>query len=219
MGELKSTEIIQYIDNPEPIIIEIGAYRGDDTCNFVKFINGKIIAVEPDPRNIPHLKELQKNNKNLTIYENAIFDKNDEIMEFYLSELDVNSDQATFSNSLLKPKLHIQKHPRILFKHKCMVKTITLDTIYENNKLNIIDFIWADVQGAEKFLINGGINTLKHTKYFYTEYCVSELYENSTKLQTIIEMLPFMSIVDLPKSNKCDNEKDAEDILFKNNLL
>jgi len=207
MGELKSTEIVKYIDNPTPIIIEVGAYRGDDTSEFVK--HGNVISVEPDPRNIPYLKQLQQNHENLTIFENAVSDKDDEMVEFHMSELRENSDHANFSSSIMKPKLHLSQHPRILFNKKCQVKTITLDTLYKVNNLNIIDFIWADVQGAEHLLIKGGINALKNTRYFYTEYSNEEIFENEQNLETIKNMIPFMSIVEDFDSN----------VLFKNNLL
>jgi FkbM family methyltransferase len=209
MGELKSTEILKYIDTMDPVIIEIGAYRGDDTCNFVRFFEGKVFVVEPDPRNIPYLKNLQSQHSNLTIFENAVSDKDDQLVEFYMSELRENSDHANFSSSIMKPKLHLVQHPRILFNKKCMVKTITLDTIYKLNNIKTVDFIWADVQGAEHLLIKGGINALKNTKYFYTEYSNEEIFENEQTLETIKNMVPFMSIVEDFDSN----------VLFKNNLL
>ncbi|MEN9248224.1 MAG: hypothetical protein Q6L50_08560 [Gloeomargarita sp. GMQP_bins_120] len=37
------------------------------------------------------------------------------------------------------------------------------------------DFIWADVQGAEVDLIQGGLQALANTRYFYTEYANTEL--------------------------------------------
>ena len=38
-----------------------------------------------------------------------------------------------------------------------------------------IDLIWADVQGAEADLIEGGTEALRRTRYFYTEYNNQEL--------------------------------------------
>jgi hypothetical protein len=53
----------------------------------------------------------------------------------------------------------------------------------EENDISFIDFIWADVQGAEEDLILGGLDTLrKRTKYLFTEYNNSEMYEGQINL-------------------------------------
>jgi hypothetical protein len=118
-------------------------------------------------------------------------------------------DQANFSSSIMKPKLHLSQHPRILFNKMCKVPTISLDKLYNDMDLNIVDFIWADVQGAEHLMIKGGLNALKNTKYLYTEYSNEEIFENEANLGQLQEMLPFMSVVQDYNNN----------VLFKNNLL
>ena len=209
MGDLESNQVIKYIDSSSPLIIEIGAYRGDDTAILLEINNSTIISVEPDPRNIPHLKGLQNRFSNLRIIERAVSDKDDDNVTFYMSQLREDADQANFSSSILKPKLHLDQNPRIIFNQRCDVKTITLDTIHKDNNYPVIDFIWADVQGAEHLMIKGGLNALKSTKYLYTEYSNEEIYENEVNLEAIINMLPFMTIV-----------KDyGTNILFKNTLL
>ena len=66
-----------------------------------------------------------------------------------------------------------------------------MDTWYEDQDLDIVDFIWADVQGAEEELILGAKHILSRTKYFYTEYSNEELYKNQINKKTILEMLPW----------------------------
>jgi len=58
-----------------------------------------------------------------------------------------------------------------------------------------VDFIWADVQGAEENLINGAKDTLKNTRYFYTEYSDEELYRGQINKSRILRMIPGFSIV------------------------
>jgi hypothetical protein len=58
-----------------------------------------------------------------------------------------------------------------------------------------IDFIWADVQGAEVDLINGGRATLSNTRYFYTEYSNRELYAGHIDLKTLLKSLPEFEVV------------------------
>jgi 2-O-methyltransferase len=62
-----------------------------------------------------------------------------------------------------------------------------------------VDFIWADVQGAEGDLIAGATNVLSNTKYFYTEYGTSEWYEGQAPLGDICNSLFDLGHVMLQK--------------------
>ena len=70
-----------------------------------------------------------------------------------------------------------------------------LDTWTAENGLEAVDFIWADVQGAEGDLIAGARQTLARTRYFYTEYSNEEWYQGQPSLADIIEMLSGFDIV------------------------
>lgn len=67
---------------------------------------------------------------------------------------------------------------------------MTLDSWAEQNNVNSVDFIWADVQGAEADLISGAHNVLKNTKYLYTEYSNDEQYDGQINLGDMLKMLP-----------------------------
>jgi hypothetical protein len=73
----------------------------------------------------------------------------------------------------------------------------------------LIDFIWADVQGAEGDVIRGGLATFQRTRYFYTEYIDEELYEGQITLDRMIELLPRWTIV----------ERWSDDVLLRNTDL
>ena len=77
------------------------------------------------------------------------------------------------------------------FNNPIEVPSIKLDTWFESQSdINFIDFIWADVNGGEKELILGGLNTLKnHVGYLYTEYSNNELMEGQPTLNEILDML------------------------------
>ena len=70
---------------------------------------------------------------------------------------------------------------------------MTLDSYAKN--LGRIDFIWADVQGAERKMIQGGLQTLSRTEWLYTEYSDVELYEGQPSLSEILVMLPDWRVV------------------------
>ena len=74
--------------------------------------------------------------------------------------------QSSIKRSVSKP----EDVPWLLFERDVEVETVKLDSFIKRNGISFIDFIWSDVQGAEKDLIEGAVNTLKITKYFYCEY-------------------------------------------------
>ena len=76
-------------------------------------------------------------------------------------------------------------------KDEIEVDCVSLDSYVEENKIEIIDFIWADVQGAEDYLILGGKKSFSEkVRYFYTEYSSKDkYYENSPDKDQIKNLL------------------------------
>ena len=95
-----------------------------------------------------------------------------------------------YSGSIKKPKKHIETWPFIKFDQQIEVNSTKLDTFCEINNIEYIDFIWADVQGAEEDLILSGKNSfVKNVKYFYTEYSNEEYYAQQANLSKILSLL------------------------------
>lgn len=193
--------IYSLINNKKEIIIlDIGAYNGKDTRKFLNlFKNSKVYSFEPDIRCIRKFKRRIRD-KRCKLFEIAISDK-DGVTDFYLSDGKDMLGGRDGSSSIKKPKEHLIERPEITFNKKIKIRTKKLDTWAKENNITHVDFIWADVQGAERELINGGIETLKKTKYFYTEFDNKELYENQPNLKEICKMLPMFEIVGIFEGN------------------
>jgi hypothetical protein len=71
----------------------------------------------------------------------------------------------------------------------------TLDTAVAELGIECIDFLWADVQGAEADLIRGAATALSRTRYIHTEYSNVELYEGQPGLVALLEMLPQFRVL------------------------
>ncbi len=114
------------------------------------------------------------------------------------------------SSSIRKPaKVNTSEGwPDMTFE-ETTVRCYKFDTYYNEVKPGIIDFIWADVQGAEVDLIDGGQEALSRTRYFYTEYSNDELYQGEIGLEEIMKKLPGWSLV----------EDYGGDVLLKNDNL
>ena len=209
--------IVETISNP--VIFEFGTCDGRHTnimCSVLKQMNKKFKyhAFEGDARIIPnfwgnnalHTKEIKMNQA-------AIGATDDEVI-FNLSG-GIESREGHFkqefygSSSIKTPKKTSEYWPDMTFIES-KVKSYKFDTYYNQENPGIIDFIWCDIQGAEKELIEGGQYAFSKTRYLYTEYNQGDSYEGEISLDEIIKMLPGKwSII----------EDYGHDVLLKNEAL
>lgn len=85
------------------------------------------------------------------------------------------------SNSLLKPKLHIEYYPDIVFNDSEIVDVKRLDEFNISN----CNLLVLDTQGTELEVLKGATETLKHIDYIYTEVNREELYENCAMVEDL----------------------------------
>lgn len=91
------------------------------------------------------------------------------------------------SNSLLKPDLHLNQHPEIIFDDAEVVKVVTLDSLpFEKEKY---DMLVMDVQGAEGMVLAGASETLKHIDIIYTEVNRGQTYEGNMEIEEMDKLL------------------------------
>lgn len=171
-------EIKQYIqqNTKDPVIVEAGSCEGYDTLEFSDmFPNGKIYSLEPVFSLYQSAQEKVKNRKNVFMYNMALAENTGEMDMVIADRFGV----PWGSNSLLSPKLHLENNPDITFKNKTKVKTIKLDDFIEQQTINHIDLMWLDMQGYEPIVLMASPNSLKITKYIYSEINLIENYENN----------------------------------------
>ena len=119
-----------------------------------------------------------------------------------IGEKDRGIKEWSASSSINKPKNHLNMTMRgdeqiVEFDESIDVDSIKLDTWFsQQSDIDIIDFVWADVNGGEREMITGGINTFKNNvQYLYTEYSDNELMEGQPNLNDIMEMLEVFELV------------------------
>ncbi len=168
--------------------LELGAHCGTDTEWMSALPDVFIHAFEPDPRN------QQSPKPNVSVRRAAISDR-DGRAPFILSK-EAWGQEWTHSSSIKLPKNHLSRYP-VTFGETIEVDTITLDTCCHQQRISVIDFIWADIQGAEGEMIRGGKQTLARTRYLYTEYSDGELYEGQITLRDILDLLPEFRVLEL----------------------
>jgi len=187
-----------------PVILDIGANDGGTSFVFHQtFPEAQIFSFEPDKRALERFKNRLISNppfaQHCRVFTDAVSDTDGELT-FYASggrnpESNFHEGEWDLSGSICKPKEHLKDNPWCTFDKKITIESCRLDSWSQQFANGLIDLIWADVQGAEGKLIEGGRETLSRTRFFYTEYYNHEVFEGQLNLQQILELLPDFEVL------------------------
>lgn len=166
-------------DVRDPVVVELGAHTGEDGEIFERCCmpGAKLthVMVEPDPRNCEQILKRHRPAADWRLWQGAVADTHG-LREFHTCWNTRDTSRA--SGSLLAPTAHLIHFPFIKFESTINVPCFTLDRIYEVERITKIDLLYVDVQGAERLVIAGGQNALRHTRYAFMEAEPEvELYE------------------------------------------
>lgn len=191
-GEIRGWVEQRFAAPGAKVFLELGAHQGTDTAWLARIPGVTLHAFEPDPRNHPPAAA------NVIVNRLAICDQ-DGRRPFVLSAQGWGREW-TYSSSLKQPKNHLLRYP-VTFGDAIEVETIRLDSYCRRNAPGVVDFIWADIQGAEAEMVQGGLETLARTRYLYTEYSDCELYEGQATLPELLAMLPGFRVLEVWDEN------------------
>jgi FkbM family methyltransferase len=167
-------------------ILEAGTSDGTDTVEFVEIVkDGTVYAFEPIESLYNITKEKIKHHSNIK-YFNAALSTRDGKEQMHVS---LNGGQPWGSSSLLEPKEHLNVYQGITFDETVEVDAINLDKFLQDNNIDIIDFMWLDLQGYEPILLHSSPVTLSRTKYLYTEVALIETYKDTVIKSEFISYL------------------------------
>lgn len=92
----------------------------------------------------------------------------------------MTSDPTGLCGSILKPKLHLELSPDVIFSVNEEVEISTMDSeIPEDHSYNFLNM---DTQGYELEVLKGAKRTLEKIEYIYTEVNQDEVYENNAMI-------------------------------------
>ena len=129
---------------------------------------------EPLKKNFEVLKS---NISNFPIFNLALGNETGQIKMFTESK---NNGQ---SSSILKPKIHLNQYPHIVFDGEEVVEIIKLDDFdYDKEKFNFINI---DVQGYELEVFKGAKKVLESIQYILSEVNNAEVYENCVNVSEL----------------------------------
>ncbi len=147
--------------SPQDVVIDAGAFVGDTACYFSRKVgeNGKVFAFEIVPDTVKSARQnmLKNNCLNVEVLQNALSDQKSNFTVI----LNPYSNSAAF----------VADGPISNQETKIAVEAITLDSFVESRNIRV-DFIKADVEGAELRMLQGARKTLSR----FAPVCALSLY-------------------------------------------
>jgi FkbM family methyltransferase len=177
------------------IFYDIGAYCGFYSLLVKKIGYKEIHAFEPVPNAFKCLQKNLSDHKNVFLNPLALFNKTEEI-DFYDGTDTGDAQSSTFDISQRTDKLAAD------FK-KIKVHTVTLDDYCLNHSKPT--FLKIDVEGAESYVIEGGIKLLKEI----TPIIAMEVWRKPLKNESHLEAIEILYKLGY-KSYKINQEGELE---------
>lgn len=198
-GNLAAREIREMLGKDDPVILDVGANCGQATGELLDVMpQATIFAFEPDPRAIADF-QVNIGSPRVQLFPCAVGATNGKVMFHQSSGAEWDPDYGDgswdMSGSIRRPAKHLEVWPWVKFEKQIEVPIVTLDSWAEQHGVSHVDFIWADVQGAESDLIEGASRLLRSTRYLYTEYSNDEWFEGQASLATLAGMLPDFELL------------------------
>lgn len=162
-------------------VIHVGAHWAEEHNDYIKAGIIYKTYIEPCKEAFDIMVRNVSDYLNTVCYNYACGSENTEM------EINVSHNNQGQSNSLLKPLLHLQQHPSVVFTEKELVKVSTLDNLPMDRSL--YDFLVMDCQGYEGEVLKGATKTLEGIKMIYTECNRGQTYENNMEIEEMDEYL------------------------------
>lgn len=183
--------IEQYLRQTDrPIVFELGVCSGNHTQMLLSWCrNVAYFGFEPDPRNIALVTAggIQR----YINFEPAAVGNVTGKVTFHLATKPPDSTGCIGSSSISEftPVL-TQCWPWLKEEGQAEVDCWRLDDYCNVKGIDHIDFLWMDVQGAERLVFEGAQNILKRTGLLWTEYDGGTLYKDSSTVTDILKWFP-----------------------------
>ena len=168
------------------VILDIGSCEGEDSIRYSRrFPSARVFAFEPLPDN-QHLISANLTRfaaTNVELVPLALSDQQGEAT-FHVSsgrprELFCGEEwnYGNKSSSLLPPSGQDPMYGWIEFREKIIVSTDTLESFCRTRRIERVDFIHMDVQGAEHLVLAGAGSMLAQIGTLWMEVSDKELYQ------------------------------------------
>ena len=179
-------------------LVVIGAHSGIHIKNLIsEYTNSKILLVEPVPYNYQILENDYKNNENIFISRNAIFDEAKKDNFYHVKKDSIKKLGKHWASQIGSfDKNHILNHKNKRFDIKdddiqiTEVEFITFQDLVKKYSINSINKLQIDVEGAEYKIMNSiDYNKIKIKNIFFESKHFDGTFTEGEKLKEIKDKL------------------------------
>ena len=179
-------------------LVVIGAHSGIHIKNLIsEYANYKILLVEPVPYNYQILENDYKNNENIFISRNAIFDEAKKDNFYHVKKDSIKKLGKHWASQIGSfDKNHILNHKNKRFDIKdddiqiTEVDFITFQDLVKKYSINSINKLQIDVEGAEYKIMNSiDYNKIKIKNIFFESKHFDGTFTEGEKLNKIKDKL------------------------------
>lgn len=218
-ASLASEKILLSVKNYVPVlntIIDVGANAGQFAIAASKiYSSANIYSFEALPSLLSSLENNTKQVNNIKIFNYALGDVKGEI-EFFQNDY-----------SLASSALEIHKNQTDLFPQtggvkKIKIKSERLDDIINEMKLDSPVLLKLDVQGYEKKVLSGAVQSMKKIDYLLFETSFTPMYNAEPlfdELNTFVKELGFEIVAPVGIFQSTDMKILQMDVLYKKNRI
>ena len=179
-------------------LVVIGAHSGIHIKDLIsEYANSKILLVEPVPYNYQILENDYKNNENIFISRNAIFDEVKKDNFYHVKKDSIKKLGKHWASQIGSfDKNHILNHKNKRFDitdddiQITEVEFITFQNLVEKYSINSINKLQIDVEGAEYKIMNSiDYNKIKIKNIFFESKHFDGTFTEGKKLKEIKDKL------------------------------
>lgn len=160
--------------NPK-VIYDIGAHEGSWTQQMRRiYTDAQFILFEANEIHKPALEKTQ------CPYFCVLLGNQEKSVTFY--------SNGTTGDSVFLEQTKYFKQPGVDYVEKNM-KMLPLSTIVSKHRIALPDFVKMDVQGAEKIIIEGGVDIIKHAEAIVIESKILEYNKGAPSVHEIMVLM------------------------------
>lgn len=177
-------------------VIHVGAHWAEEHEDYLKCGIERFVYIEPCESAFRKIVEEKLAPMPVTVFSDGMmFAEYNKIKCFRVAcsseqgelPMYVSHQNQGQSNSLLKPELHLQQHPEVIFNDVEVVKVIPLDSLPLGKEK--YDMLVMDVQGFEGEVILGAYETLKNINIVYSEINRGQTYSGNIEIDELDGLL------------------------------
>lgn len=180
-------------------VCDLGACNGATALQLLGWLPDapkKFLVVECDPRNL-RLIEDAKLPECMEVIPVAV-GREDGKATLHLSSSKTHKGPGgmwSVSSTLLPPKDTRTVFPFIDYESDVVVPVRSLDSLCAERGIEYFDFLWVDIEGSERAMIEGGRRVLERSRFMFIEAWRMELYEGMWTRDEMLRQLPGWEVL------------------------